>query len=139
FCHQEKIMAPEDRRVTRTLKAISRDEFFGPPPVLPGEDAAAYEELFAKICHGIKADTIEKILIEDVVNNSWEINRLRRLRVRLIEGGVEKQVASVLSPQMRRRKAEAVDWQLLATEGPSDKLARKRTAGDPDVIVRVKK
>jgi hypothetical protein len=41
-------------RKKSTSKAVSRHSLFGPPPVLEGEDAAAYDELFGRVCAAIK-------------------------------------------------------------------------------------
>jgi hypothetical protein len=41
---------------------------FGPPPLIEGEDAAAYDQLLARICAAVKpVDIIDEIFIADVV------------------------------------------------------------------------
>ena len=46
---------------------VQRLALFGPPPVIEGEDAAAYEQLLARICAAVKpVDIIEQIFIADV-------------------------------------------------------------------------
>jgi hypothetical protein len=41
---------------------------FGPPPLIEGEDAAAYDQLLARICAAVKpVDIIDEIFITDVV------------------------------------------------------------------------
>jgi hypothetical protein len=58
---------------------------FGPPPVIEGEDAAAYDQLLACICAAVKpVDIIDEIFIADVVPSEWEVLRLRRLKWSLI-------------------------------------------------------
>jgi hypothetical protein len=70
-------------------RALSRDSIFGPAPILDDENPFDYDELFAQVSSVVKpADIIEKIWICDVVDNSWEIFRLRRLKARLVEGAV---------------------------------------------------
>ena len=50
-----------------TSKAISRPSLFGPPPILEGEDAAAYDELFGRVCAAVKpVDVIDEMLMDDV-------------------------------------------------------------------------
>ena len=58
---------------------------FGPPPLIEGEDAAAYEQLLARICAAVKpVDIIDEVFIADVVPSEWEVLRLRRLKWSLI-------------------------------------------------------
>ena len=58
---------------------------FGPPPLIEGEDAAAYDQLLARICAAVKpVDIIDEIFIADVVSLEWEVLRLRRLKWSLI-------------------------------------------------------
>lgn len=66
-------------------EAVSRHRLFGSSPVLEGEDAAAYDELFGRICAAVKpADVIEEILIADVAALEWEVLRWHRLKTILI-------------------------------------------------------
>lgn len=59
--------------------------FFGPAPILEGEDEAAYNELLARLCGAIKPrDVCEEIWIHDVVDLTWEVLRYRRLNTELI-------------------------------------------------------
>ena len=58
---------------------------FGPPPLIEGEDAAAYDQLLARICAAVKpVDIIDEMFIADVVPSEWEVLRLRRLKWSLI-------------------------------------------------------
>ena len=58
---------------------------FGPPPLIEGEDAAAYDQLLARICAAVKpVDVIDEMFIADVVSLEWEVLRLRRLKWSLI-------------------------------------------------------
>ena len=58
---------------------------FGPPPLIEGEDAAAYDQLLARICAAVKpVDIIDEMFIADVVSLEWEVLRLRRLKWSLI-------------------------------------------------------
>ena len=68
-----------------TSKAISRHSLFGPPPILEGEDAAAYDELFGRVCAAVKpVDVIDEMFMADVVALEWEVLRWRRLKLSLI-------------------------------------------------------
>jgi len=53
--------------------------------LLVGEDAAAYEELYARIRADVKpVDTVDEMFVEDVVYLQWEVLRGRRLKTALI-------------------------------------------------------
>ena len=62
-----------DRKAKSESKSMTptparRFQVFGQPQILEGEDAAAYDELLARICDAIKpADIIEEMFIADVV------------------------------------------------------------------------
>ena len=64
---------------------VQRLALFGPPPLIEGEDAAAYDQLLARIYAAVKpVDIIDEIFIADVVPSEWEVLRLRRLKWSLI-------------------------------------------------------
>jgi len=72
-------------RKRSTSNAVSRHSLFGPPPILEGEDAAAYDELFGRVCAAVKpADVIDEIFVADVVALEWEVLRWRRLKLSLL-------------------------------------------------------
>jgi hypothetical protein len=70
---------------------VQRLAVFGPPLVLEGEDAAAYDELLARVCAAVKpVDVIDEMLIADIVALEWELLRWRRLeRTLMREPGLE--------------------------------------------------
>jgi len=58
---------------------------FGPPLLIEGEDAAAYDQLLARIFAAVKpVDVIDEMFTADVVSLEWEVLRLRRLKWSLI-------------------------------------------------------
>ena len=58
---------------------VQRLAVFGPPLLLEGEDAAAYDELLARVCAAVKpADIIDEMFIADIVALEWEVFRWRR-------------------------------------------------------------
>jgi hypothetical protein len=60
------------------LTAVSAHGLFG-PPLLEGEDAAAYDELYGRACAAVKpGDVIDEMLIVDYAVLELEILRLRR-------------------------------------------------------------
>ena len=47
---------------------------FGPPLLLEGEDAAAYDQLVTRICTAVNpVDFIDDMLIADVIFLQWEV------------------------------------------------------------------
>jgi|SRR5215831_13514738 len=52
---------------------VQRLAVFGPPLLLEGEDAAAYDELLARVCAAVKpVDVIDEMLIADILALEWE-------------------------------------------------------------------
>ena len=61
---------------TSVLARVQRSALFGSPPVVEGEDAAAYDELLSRVCAAVKpVDIIDEILIDDFVSLEWEVLR----------------------------------------------------------------
>ncbi len=60
-----------------------------PPPVIAGEEAAAFEDLWARMVASVKpADPIEDMWVRDLADLGWEILRLRRVKANLL--GISK-------------------------------------------------
>jgi hypothetical protein len=58
---------------------------FGPPPLIEGEDRAAYEDYFAKTSAAVKPkDFLEELWVQDTVDLAWDIQRMRRLKASLL-------------------------------------------------------
>ena len=75
-----------------SIEASSRFAVFGPPPLLEGEDFAAYDELLARVSGGVKpADIIEKMWVRDTVDLTWENFRWKRVKTDLVVRAVLKQ------------------------------------------------
>jgi hypothetical protein len=72
-------------------KAVSEPRLFAPPPLLEGEDAAAYDELYGRVCAAVKpVDVIDEMLIVDFVVLELDILRWRRWKSnRIRERGLE--------------------------------------------------
>jgi hypothetical protein len=74
---------------------------FGEPLLLEGENAASYDELFARICAAVKPmDGVEEMFIVDVVQLEWEILRWRRLKLGFIRDRTDPVSASSLAEQL---------------------------------------
>jgi hypothetical protein len=92
-------------RVNAKSKSISKSltltpgrlTLFGEPQLLEGEDAAAYEELLARIQAAVKpVDVIDEMFIVDVVALEWEVLRWRRLKLGLIRARVLERLKAFL-------------------------------------------
>src|SRR5271155_3369741 len=69
-----------------------------PAPLLPGERQADYLGVAARIAAIAQPkDAIEEFLTRDVVDLTWEIFRLRRLKAALLRVAVSKGVKGILS------------------------------------------
>jgi hypothetical protein len=73
----------------------------GAPPLLEGEDGAAYDELLARISGHINPrDILEEIWVRDVVDLTWDVLRLRRLKTTLITTHAPRAVTDLLEPRL---------------------------------------
>ena len=127
-------------------KSLTRLSPFGPPPLLEGEDSAAYDELLARVFAEEKpTGIVEEFWLRDVVDLTWEILRWRRLKISLVELAMTRALRGMLEPLMRRRapkSEEATSFSLLPLPPrptpPEDKLVRKWAARNPAAIKRVR-
>jgi hypothetical protein len=72
-------------------------DLFGPPPLWPGEDEAAYRQLDQRIRDYVAPkDVIDEILIADYTELSWEVWRLRQAKAKCIREAARNELASVL-------------------------------------------
>ena len=71
----------------------------GPPPLLEGEDASAYEALKFRILAAVKPeDAIEQMWVRDVLDLLWETTRLRRLKAKLMHAAAHEGLRRLLGP-----------------------------------------
>jgi hypothetical protein len=70
------------------------------PPLIPGEDRAAYDTLLARVYAAVKpADIFEEMWVEDIVGLEWDILRYRRLKARLMDATSHQGLRAVLEPR----------------------------------------
>jgi hypothetical protein len=61
-------------------------EIWGAPPLLRSEDPKIYEKLARQISQAVgPTDVVEWLWIKDILDLSWEIRRLRRSKIALID------------------------------------------------------
>jgi hypothetical protein len=74
-------------------KAFRRPHLFGPPPILEGEDAGAYYELFDRVFSAVApTNFIEEIWVRDLVDVTWAMFRWRRILAALTSAEVWEEV-----------------------------------------------
>jgi hypothetical protein len=67
------------------------------PPLVPGENEGQYASLAARIVAGARPrDAIEELLTRDVLDLTWEILRLRRVKARILNASMHEGVESVM-------------------------------------------
>ena len=78
------------KRLTESgANTFSRASLFGPPPLLEGEDAAAYDELLTRVSDTVSpTDFIEEIWVRDLTDVAWIIFRLRRIQAAYLSAKV---------------------------------------------------
>ena len=74
-------------------KALVRRDLFGPPPILEGEDADAYNEILDRVFGAVgPTDFVEEIWVHDLVDVTWTMFRWRRILAALVSDQVWHQV-----------------------------------------------
>ena len=90
-------------RLASDAESRARLAPFGPPPLITGEDADAYEQILARVSNEVAPqDLIEEMLLIDIVDLTWEIARLRRLKAGLYSAGAYQSLPEVLGPLLDR-------------------------------------
>src|SRR5271154_6152694 len=84
-------------RSQRTELQFDLRYLFGPPPLLEGENGAAYEVLNVHIHAAVAPkDAIEAIWVQDIVDQVWETMRLKRLKANLMRAAMHNWVGARL-------------------------------------------
>src|SRR5262249_15330761 len=72
---------------------------FGPPPPVANEDAAAYNDLLARVSGTLRpSDIFEEIWVREITDLIWESLRWRRHQAGLIKAAVPKALEQILKP-----------------------------------------
>ena len=80
-------LAPAAEHLSPVSAAINRIITLAPAPLLPGEKQTDYADVAVRIVKAAQPrDAIEEFLLRDVVDLTWEILRLRRVKTVDIEG-----------------------------------------------------
>jgi hypothetical protein len=82
---------------------------FGPPSLFEGEDAKAYDELLMRISSAVKpVDILEEIWVRDLVDLTWDVVRLRRLKANVMMANAYKGLREILAPLVGCSDAETL-------------------------------
>jgi hypothetical protein len=100
--------------------ALGRVIAIAPAPLLMGEDEADYAEIAGRIVGATAPrDALEELLLRDVIDLTWEILRLRRVKVGMLRASMGAGVGAVLgaiSYPYPHRETLGEDW----TAGDAD-------------------
>jgi hypothetical protein len=144
---------PKTKSMTSAPTRAHRFAFFGPPPLLAGEDAALYDELVGGMCAAVKpVDIIDELFVADVVYLAWEILRWRRLKVGLLQASLHDALQEFLKERLgyeayAEKFAEALAKYLakILPESPekdraeeANELAHQFARSQPGVIKKVR-
>jgi hypothetical protein len=109
-------------RAAQAIERLAHGATLGPPPLIDGEDSAAYNQLHGGIMAAVKPkDFLEGIWLRDVVDLSWEVLRLRRLKAKLLTTCTAAKVWGYLKDLCGASQAQKLSGEL----------------GDPTVVARV--
>jgi hypothetical protein len=125
-------MASRTIPAKRTTQRSKKPLFFGPPPLIAGEDPAAYDDLLERFTAAIKpTDVLEEMWMRDSVDLTWETQRLRHLKAALLKWIMLEKLSFILEPvelesSDEELEAESSDEELEAEssdeEPPADEL-----------------
>jgi hypothetical protein len=77
---------------------LDRVAGIAPSPLLPGEQEAEYATLIARIVAVAQPrDAIEDLLTRDVIDLTWEVFRLRRVKAGILKASIHTGVERVLN------------------------------------------
>ena len=103
---------------------LKKSSLFGPSPLTEGEDARQYDEIQTRFSATIKPkDFLEEMWTRDVVDLTWDILRMRRIKAGLL--------TSVMSEGMDKILKQLLDWE------EAHELSEAWSARDPEAIKSV--
>ena len=114
---------------------VNRVVSIAPTPLLPGEQEADYAEFALAIVKAAHPkDAIEDLLTRDVIDLSWEVLRLRRLKAGLLRGAIGSSIYQVMC---RLGYEDEYAWKLAANwaagkESCTERSGRRASEGATD-------
>ena len=104
---------PVQEEGARNSSSVDLQAILGPPALFDGEDENAYQELLARVQASVRPkDIIEEIWVRDVVDLTWDVLRLRRLKANIMVAATQRAIKKVLAPAIGLETAGKVsaDW-----------------------------
>ena len=90
-------MATEMATARDVTTSSARPPLAGHRPLFAGEDATAYDSLLGRVSDVVKpADVLEEIWLQDVVELSWEVARLRRMKAEFLNSSAHRGLRKLL-------------------------------------------
>jgi hypothetical protein len=100
-------------RTAQAIERLARNASLGPPPLIEGEDGIAYNQLYRSMTEAVKPkDFIEEMWVRDIVDLSWDVLRLRRLKAKLLTYGTAAQVRGYLQNLCGASQAQKLSAEL---------------------------
>ena len=98
-------------------------------PLFAGEDAAAYNSLLARFSDLVKpADLLEEVWLQDVVDLSWEVTRLRRSKADFLNSSAHRGLRKVLDPLLGWKEGQDLTAQWAAQDPEARKVVESSLA-----------
>jgi hypothetical protein len=99
------------------------------PPLFAGEDAAAYDALLGRVSDVVKpADVLEEILLQGVVDLSWEVVRLRRTKAEFLNLSAHRVLRKLLDGLLGWKESRDLTAQWAARNPDALKLVASSLA-----------
>jgi hypothetical protein len=102
--------------------SLAGGALFGSPALWEGEDAKAYDDLASRIRALIKPeDVLEELWVQDLIDDSWQVIRLRRLIASLVAATAQEALREILLPLVGDAQAStlAAAWTIRKSDvGP---------------------
>ncbi len=119
-----------DNGTTSCQPIVLAADLLGPPPVIAGEDADEFAELLERVRDRVKpSGIIEEIWVRDVLDLTWDIRRLRRLKASLLRANAHKGLLRVLTPLLDWFEAQELSESWARGKANSVKKVEKLLTG----------
>jgi hypothetical protein len=93
------------RETTTSQIPAEVEELWGEPALLSFEDPEIYRKLMLKIVADVEpTDVVEWLWVKNLADHSWEVRRLRRLKVQLIERRIDELRRQTIAEYVRDGK-----------------------------------
>jgi hypothetical protein len=107
----------------------ARPPLAGHRPLFAGEDAAAYDSLLRRVTDVVKpADVLEEIWLEDVVELSWEVARLRRMKAEFLNSSAHRGLRKLLDGLLGWKESQDLTAQWAGKDPDAVKLVERSLA-----------